>query len=112
METTRLSDSEIRNLYSNLELLLELSRRCQQSKVGDDARPESGSLSEASTEQPGSSARPAASDDETINYSNQHSLRDRHIGDVEPDEVGIPRRDTTVRDSDEPARQSAGTRSE
>ena len=106
MEATRLSDSEIRNLHSNLELLLQLSRRCQQSKAGEDAGPESGSLSEASTEQTRSSACPAAPDDEAINYSNQHSLRDRHIGGVEPDEDGIPGRDTPVRDGDEPARQS------
>ena len=62
MDAAMLSDSEIRNLYSNLELLLELSRKCQQSKAGDDVKAESGSrsISVASTEQTQSSAFPAA----------------------------------------------------
>ena len=108
MEAAGLSDSEIRNLYLNLELLLELSRKCQQSKAGYDVEAESGSrpLSVASTEQTRSPAYPAASEDEANYYSNQHSLRRRHIGDVVPDEDDIPGRDTTVRNSDEPARQS------
>ena len=76
MEPGGLTESEKRHLYSNLELLLRLSKRCEASEAREDNETskdregdeenEGSSLhtpSSTSTEQPQSISRPAASED-------------------------------------------------